>query len=1354
MNLKFLSQLVLIFIFLFATAALCSEKEENATTLTQSKYTTVVELVKRMSSTVHYLQQERGASSGYISSKGQKFQQKLQKIEIKTDEALASLLSFLDKNQKFVEPFLPLSEQKHLRQKLSTLPKLREGVKRVELNFAQIYSKYTQIIAYLLLNISNISEHCEATELREELYSYVTLLMYKESLDEKRAALSALFSQESFSEVIFEYFLTADTQEAIYFKSFLHMLDDEVKEYYYKTVKQKTMQEVAAYEKLALEKMQGKEVIVKPEEWFESITEKINHIQKVEEKLLEKIEKVAKEMDNSFGSLVTMQEREWLKNHPVIKYAYDPDWRPLEWQNGISKHTGMIADVLKIIENKSGIHFQETPSNTWKEAYSKIVENSVDMISAMAETSERKKYVNFTQNSVFSIPYVVVGLKGVDYSSGFDALKGKKLAFVGGYVIEETLKEKHKDLEYTEVTNVVEGLDKILKGEIDALLINLATANYFLRQREYKDLQVAYRTNYTFNLKVALAKSYPKVALNVIDKALAKISEEQKEKIYERWARYNERGMLAEEANSSKISVFDILPLKEMVIILVLLLSLSVFVVRFLSKRDSVKLGVPIFIFGFVFVVISVFIVVSAVSNLKKSQKEEIKNSLLAISRSTNTALQEWYESKKNSIEYTVQHTPKLHDAIVDLLRHKEDLTYLKEHQKELNSYEKNVKDHFPDRESYFVVTKEYKVLGSSLKELVGKDIELRFAKRAIDSSFNGNITLIHPRLDKKDRYKIFTKLYFLIPLYDSMHKNVVAVYATGINPIGMINILQQGQIGETGETYVINDKAQLISQSRFDDELRELGLLKKGQHSFLNIKIAYNNKLTLAAQQLLKGEDGYSVEAYRDYRGIPVFGAWKWDHELHYGLITEVDEAEAMEAFTALKETIYGTVFSIVGFVILLLAFLVWFFNQSKRNLEKKNRELEEWSLSLERKVEERTHELHEQKEFVQTLLDSQEQLIVTTEGETIISVNKTFLEFYEVPSIEGFKEKYNAGCICETFDEDVPPGYLKKDMGELTWIDHVLKYAAGETQKVRIIRQDQEFIFSVTVAKLPGDKDLKSAVFTNITEIEKARSELELMHKHTKESIEYASLIQGTLIPEEHLFDHYFKDHFSIWLPKDTVGGDIYLFESLRNGDEALLMVIDCTGHGVPGAFVTMLVKAIERQIVAKINHSDEIVSPAKILRVFNKNMKQLLKQEQKESLSNAGFDGAVLYYNKKENIVKFAGAEIPLFYVEDDELQLIKGDRYSVGYKTCDINYEYKEHLLDVSKGMSFYLTTDGFLDQNGGEKGFPFGKKRFMEMIRSYKDRPMREQKELFLQKLREYQGNEEQNDDITVVGLKV
>jgi serine phosphatase RsbU (regulator of sigma subunit) len=362
--------------------------------------------------------------------------------------------------------------------------------------------------------------------------------------------------------------------------------------------------------------------------------------------------------------------------------------------------------------------------------------------------------------------------------------------------------------------------------------------------------------------------------------------------------------------------------------------------------------------------------------------------------------------------------------------------------------------------------------------------------------------------------------------------------------------------------------------------------------------------------------------------------------------------------------------------------------------------------------------------------------------------------LDFFAVDSIDDFKATYGA-CICETFSTEAPEGYIQKTMHDQSWIDYVISNAYSKLpRKVLITRDEQKFIFSVSGAQLPGEKRLKSAVFTDITEVENAKQNIIDIHKHTKESIEYAALIQGALIPNYSSFQSYFDDYFAIWHPKDTVGGDIYLFEELRNEDECILMVIDCTGHGVPGAFVTMLVKAIERQINAKIKHGDEIVSPGKLLSVFNSSMKHLLRQEKIDSISNAGFDGAILYYNKRENIIKFAGAETPLFYVEDGELKMIKGSRHSVGYKKSDINYEFKEHIIPVTKGMQFYITTDGYVDQTGGEKGFSFGKKRFQELIENYKNESMADQQEAFLYALADYQDNYERNDDITVIGLKI
>jgi len=321
----------------------------------------------------------------------------------------------------------------------------------------------------------------------------------------------------------------------------------------------------------------------------------------------------------------------------------------------------------------------------------------------------------------------------------------------------------------------------------------------------------------------------------------------------------------------------------------------------------------------------------------------------------------------------------------------------------------------------------------------------------------------------------------------------------------------------------------------------------------------------------------------------------------------------------------------------------------------------------------------------------------------------------------------------------------------GTFYWLDTVInpKYSrSGKLKGFTSVRFD-----------ITDKKNVEEFTFNLSKKIKVQTKEIEATHKHTRQSIEYASLIQSAVLPNHDLFTRYFKEYFAIWHPKDVVGGDIYLFNELRHKGECLIMFIDCTGHGVPGAFVTMLVKAVEVQIIAKIMNEPKLeVSPAWVLSYFNQVLKKLLKQDNADSISNAGFDGGIIYYNKKEKILKFAGAETSLFYIDTKgSLETVKGNRYSVGYKKCDANYEYKETLINVEEGMKFYCTTDGYFDQNGGDKGFPFGKKRFKNLIEEYHAEAMAEQQEFFLYELAQYEemsGKPERNDDITLIAFTI
>jgi len=281
----------------------------------------------------------------------------------------------------------------------------------------------------------------------------------------------------------------------------------------------------------------------------------------------------------------------------------------------------------------------------------------------------------------------------------------------------------------------------------------------------------------------------------------------------------------------------------------------------------------------------------------------------------------------------------------------------------------------------------------------------------------------------------------------------------------------------------------------------------------------------------------------------------------------------------------------------------------------------------------------------------------------------------------------------------------------------------------------------------------ELMARVKINL-ELQSSIKQLEVLYNNLQDSIAYAAQIQNAIIPQTQLLDKYFDEHFVMWEPKDTVGGDIYLFEELRHDDECLLMVIDCTGHGVPGAFVTMLVKAIEREIIGKINKSGEDVSPAQILQHFNKVMKKLLKQEDINTHADSGFDGGIIYIDKKQKILKFAGAQTPFIYIEDSEVKIIQGDRHSIGYRKSKDDYPFTDHTIEFSSQVHGYLTTDGYLDQTGGERGFMFGKKHLLRLITEHKEKDFTLQKQLFIDSLKSYQGEYSRKDDITLMGFKL
>ena len=249
---------------------------------------------------------------------------------------------------------------------------------------------------------------------------------------------------------------------------------------------------------------------------------------------------------------------------------------------------------------------------------------------------------------------------------------------------------------------------------------------------------------------------------------------------------------------------------------------------------------------------------------------------------------------------------------------------------------------------------------------------------------------------------------------------------------------------------------------------------------------------------------------------------------------------------------------------------------------------------------------------------------------------------------------------------------------------------------------------------------------------------------------SLNYAKRIQQLLMPNPEEVIAQFEDAFILLKPRDVVSGDFFWFEEVHTRDESfqIFTVADCTGHGVPGALMSMI--GLEQ--LTEIVNVEQIDAPASILNRLHFGVVSILKQD--TSNNKDGMDIALCKIDKENRVVEFAGAKNPLIYIQDGKLELIKGDRQPIGKWSLDSHQSFTQHRIEVNKPTSFYLFSDGFQDQFGGEKGRKFMIRRFKELLLSIHHEPMAQQQVLLKQALQEWMGKEKQIDDILVAGFKI
>ena len=306
------------------------------------------------------------------------------------------------------------------------------------------------------------------------------------------------------------------------------------------------------------------------------------------------------------------------------------------------------------------------------------------------------------------------------------------------------------------------------------------------------------------------------------------------------------------------------------------------------------------------------------------------------------------------------------------------------------------------------------------------------------------------------------------------------------------------------------------------------------------------------------------------------------------------------------------------------------------------------------------------------------------------------------------------------------------------------------GQNREVIGLRKDgSDFPMDLAVGEaVLGSERVFTGIVRDISERKKAEEQLADAYSIISDSIDYASYIQRSILPHSDNFSTVFDDHFVIWEPRDRVGGDVYWNRTWGGG--VLVMLADCTGHGVPGAFMTLI-------STGALDRASEEIEPGdvgKLLHRMHQLVQLTLGQHTEGGKSDDGLELGACYIDGDRTRLTFAGARFSLFKFEGAEVEEIKGDKQGIGYRGIPFGQEFMNRDVALGPGISFYLTTDGLIDQVGGEKRRSYGKKRFKELICKISDRPIFEQKFAIVEALEEYQGVERRRDDMSVIGFRI
>jgi polar amino acid transport system substrate-binding protein len=831
---------------------------------------------------------------------------------------------------------------------------------------------------------------------------------------------------------------------------------------------------------------------------------------------------------------LTAEERAWIKANPELRVANEMDWPPFDFaENGEPK--GYSIDLINLIGEKAGLKFEFINGYTWSELLEKFKAGEIDIMPAIYVNEQRKTYIAFT-DSYFSQPSVIVVQKDRTDIEKLSDLSGKKLAVIEGYSITTAIAENHPDIHQVPIQGVVEAIKAVSLGQVDAFIDSIGVISTTIEKNFIPNIKVisdaSLKEVENPALHIGVSRDNP-ILRNILAKGLNAIAREEMKNIRERWIQV-EMGV----TETPEDGWAGVLWLIGAVIVVFLILFLLIRFLNRVSRGKQIALSFGSRRFR-LYAMIGLSLLITVVSGLawlavqrnKEKIVAEVQANLVNVLTTTSERLDIWVDQRSFFMQQ-LGRNPELvaiTEQLLSVSPYKDILLASSELADARNFFKVN-EDVFADI-GYFIINPVHINMVSKRDDNVGSMNVIAIHKpELLARVFQGETVFVSPitsdiTLDRKgyEYTGLPPTMLFAAPIRRE-DGPIIAAVAKRVDPArDFSQALQFSRVGETGETYAFNEEAKLLSESRFDDDLRQIGLITKDRSGILNIEIrdpggnmveGYRSevprskhpltRMAAGAMQLKSAFDPKKSSAihspietdmkgYRDYRGVPVFGAWQWDFELGMGMASEIDVAEALSTYYTMRLTVLGvlgvTLFLSVGSTLFVLILG-----------ERANRALSLARDNLEKKVSDRTAALAEAEERSRLLLESAGEGIFGAGKDGLVNfINPAGLKMLGYKDYEVIGQKIHP-LIHHSYAEGSPypvekcPMYHSLTRGTMSHIDDEVLWRKDGTS------------FPVEYTSVPVRKDgsvMGSVVlFRDITERKQAEEELQKLSSAVEQS------------------------------------------------------------------------------------------------------------------------------------------------------------------------------------------------------------------------------------------------------------